>query len=30
LQDEYESFLDGDERDLHQLKQVKSIKKYGE
>jgi proton-translocating NADH-quinone oxidoreductase chain M len=26
LQDEYESFLDGDERDLHQLKQVKSIK----
>jgi proton-translocating NADH-quinone oxidoreductase chain M len=25
LQDEYESFLDGDERDLHQLKQVKSI-----
>lgn len=26
LQDEYESFLDGDDRDLHQLKQVKSIK----
>ena len=26
LQDEYESFLDGYDRDLHQLKQVKSIK----
>ena len=26
LQDEDESFLDGDDRDLHQLKQVKSIK----
>lgn len=26
LQDEYESFLDGDDMDLHQLKQVKSIK----